>query len=129
MMKSGKDVLWSLDLFGSEGAPRAPAIKGLSGAAVAEAVAAFAPTADQEAAYLRYGRPILQILAAADGQAARLGHIRDVLADRDPGFDFDVLRTALGELERRQALRVADRDARSGDHLYGLTRAGLLLAG
>lgn len=128
-MKSGKDVLWSLDLFGSTPSQRGPAIKGLSSSSVAEAIAAFAPSAEQEAAYLRYGRPILQILAAADGQSARLGHIRDVLAERDPGFDFDVLRTALAELERRQALRVAERDSRSGDHLYGLTRAGLLLAG
>jgi len=125
-MKSGKDVLWSLDLFGSTASPRGPATKGLG---VAEVAAMLPPTAEQEGAYLRYGRPVLQILAAAEDHAARLGHIRDVLAARDPDFDFDVLRTALSELERRQALRVAERDARSGEHLYGLTRAGLLLAG
>ncbi|MDP3414916.1 hypothetical protein [Falsiroseomonas sp.] len=146
MMKSGKDVLWSLDLFGSTPSQRGPftggtftggpftggtltsgpAIKGVS---VAEVAAMLPPTAEQEGAYLRYGRPVLQILAAADGHAARLGQIRDVLAERDPQFDFDVLRTALGELERRQALRLAERDPRSGDHLYGLTQAGLALAG
>jgi hypothetical protein len=126
MMKAGKDVLWSLDLFGSEGASRAPAIKGLGTSAVAPVLPA---TAEQEGAYLRYGRPVLQILAASDGHAARLGQIRDVLASRDPDFDFDVLRTAISELERRQALRLAERDSRSGDHLYDLTRAGLLLAG
>ncbi len=125
-MKSGKDVLWSLDLFASGAPQRAPAIKGL---ATAEVAALLPPSPEQEGAYLRYGRPVLQILAASEGHTARLGQIRDVLAERDPDFDFDVLRTAISELERRQALRLAERDTRGGDHLYGLTRAGLLLAG
>lgn len=127
MMKAGRDVLWSLDLFG-KGRPGEEQVV-LPSSIPGRIAAAPLQTPEQEAAYLRYGRPVLQILAQSDGQQARMGQLRDVLAARDPDFDYDVLRTALAELERRGALVLAERDPRGGDHLYGLTRAGQILAG
>ncbi|MBU8544927.1 MULTISPECIES: hypothetical protein [Roseomonadaceae] len=127
MMKAGKDVLWSLDLFGKSSSAPEQTIAPLS-ITVGNATVRL-PTAEQEGAYLRYGRPVLQILAQEQRQQARMSLVRDVLAAGDPNFDYDVLRTALAELERRGALELAERDTRGGDHLYGLTRAGQILAG
>jgi hypothetical protein len=138
-MKPGKDTLWSTDIFGTSlsRAPEPSVTPDLGGVsarvAPGAAAAARAPAPppvnpERERAYLRFGRPTLQMLATREGREARFSEIRDFLAARDPDFDFDDLRRALSELERREAVEIAERDPRGGDHLYRLTKIGWVLA-
>jgi hypothetical protein len=135
-MKPGKDTLWSTDIFGStvstlrtsDPLTTTEADPFLPPAAPPGPAAATPVNPERERAYLRFGRPTLQMLATRDGRAARFSEIRDFLASQDPDFDFDDLRRALSELERRNAIEIAEREPRLGDHLYRLTRTGWVMA-
>ena len=139
-MKPGKDTLWSTDIFGTAAAKVAESLAPVDLGGVSGRMAPASPTSaaaaaarppvspERERAYLRFGRPALQMLATREGREARFSEIRDFLAARDPDFDFDDLRRALSELERREAVEIAERDPHGGDHLYRLTKIGWVLA-